>query len=77
MGKKSLEYYKSLTNQETDFHRVIGGYHFIGVSTSRLKKHFNSPFQKLWLKKELDKAVADTPNKPVFLILYGHFHVNI
>lgn len=72
MGKKSLEYYKTLTNQETDFHRVIGGYHFIGVSTSRFKKHFNSPFQKLWLKKELDKAVADTPDKPVFVIHHEH-----
>ena len=72
MGKKSLEYYKSLTGQETDFHRVIGGYHFIGISTSRMKKHFNSPFQKMWLKKELDKAVADTPDKPVFVMHHEH-----
>ena len=72
MGKKSLEYYTSLTNQETDFHRVIGGYHFIGLSTSRLKKHFNSQFQKMWLKKELDKAVKDTPDKPVFVMHHEH-----
>lgn len=72
MGKKSLEYYSALTGQETDFHRVIGGYHFIGVSTSRLKKHFNSQFQKMWLKKELDKAVKDTPDKPVFLMHHEH-----
>ena len=72
MGKKSLEYYKSITNQETDFHRVIGGYHFIGVSTSRMKKHFNTQFQKMWLKKELDKAVKDTPDKPVFVMHHEH-----
>ncbi len=72
MGKKSLEYYKALTNQETDFHRVIGGYHFIGVSTSRMKKRFNSTFQKKWLKKELDKAVKDTPDKPVFVMHHEH-----
>lgn len=72
MGKKSLEYYTSLTNQETDFHRVIGGYHFIGISTSRMKKHFNSPFQKRWLKKELDKAVSATPDKPVFVMHHEH-----
>ncbi len=72
MGKKSLEYYKALTNQETDFHRVIGGYHFIGISTSRMKKHFNSQFQKMWLKKELDKAVKDTPDKPVFVMHHEH-----
>ena len=77
MGKKSLEYYKELTNQETDFHRVIGGYHFIGVSTSRMKKHFNSPFQKMWLKKELDKAVKDTPHKPVFLMHHEHIKYTV
>lgn len=77
MGKKSLEYYKSLTGQETDFHRVIGGYHFIGVSTSRMKKHFNSQFQKMWLKKELDKAVADTPDKPVFVIHHEHIKYTV
>lgn len=77
MGKKSLEYYKSLTGQETDFHRVIGGYHFIGISTSRMKKHFNSPFQKMWLKKELDKAVKDTPDKPVFVMHHEHIKYTV
>lgn len=77
MGKKSLEYYKSLTNQETDFHRVIGGYHFIGISTSKMKKHFNSQFQKMWLKKQLDKAVADTPDKPVFLMHHEHIKYTV
>lgn len=77
MGKKSLEYYKELTGQETDFHRVIGGYHFIGVSTSRMKKHFNSQFQKMWLKKELDKAVKDTPDKPVFLMHHEHIKYTV
>ena len=77
MGKKSLEYYKALTGQETDFHRVIGGYHFIGVSTSKMKKHFNSQFQKMWLKKELDKAVADTPDKPVFLMHHEHIKYTV
>ena len=77
MGKKSLEYYKSLTGQETDFHRVIGGYHFIGVSTCKLKNHYNSQFQKMWLKKELDKAVADTPDKPVFLMHHEHIKYTV
>lgn len=77
MGKKSLEYYRSFTGQETDFHRVIGGYHFIGISTSRMKKHFNSPFQKMWLKRELDKAVADTPDKPVFVMHHEHIKYTV
>lgn len=77
MGKKSLDYYKALTGQETDFHRVIGGYHFIGISTSKMKKHFNSPFQKAWLKRELDKAVKDTPDKPVFLMHHEHIKYTV
>ena len=73
MKKKSLAHYKSLTGQETDFHRVIGGYHFIGLSTCKSLPHKHySPFQKLWLKKELKKAVSDTPDKPVFLIHHEH-----
>lgn len=72
MGKKSLEYYKALTNQETDFHKVIAGFHFIGISTSRMKNHYNSVFQKMWLKKELNKAVKDTPDKPVFVMHHEH-----
>ena len=73
MKKKSLAYYKSLTNQETDFHRVIGGYHFIGLSTCKSLPHKHySPFQKMWLKKELKKAVSDTHDKPVFLIHHEH-----
>lgn len=77
MGKDSLEYYKSLTGQETDFHRVIGGYHFIGISTSKMKKHFNSQFQKMWLKKELDKAIKDTPDKPVFVMHHEHIKYTV
>ena len=72
MGKKSLEYYKSLTNQETDFHRVIGGYHFIGLSTGKTPNKHYSFRQKLWLKKEMKKACADTPDKPVFFIHHEH-----
>ena len=73
MKKKSLSYFKSLTNQETDFHKVIGGYHFIGLSTCKSLPHKHySPFQKLWLKTQLKKAVADTPDKPVFLIHHEH-----
>ena len=72
MGKKSLEYYKSVTNQETDFHRVIGGYHFIGLSTGTIPNKHYSFRQKLWLKKALKKACADTPDKPVFLVHHEH-----
>ena len=72
LKKKSLDYFKRLTNQETDFHKVIGGYHFIGLSTTSLPKIYYSPKQKRWLKHQLDAAVADTPDKPVFLMHHEH-----
>ena len=73
MKKRSLAHYRSLTGQETDFHRVIGTYHFIGLSTCRSLPHKHySPLQKLWLNRELKKAVSATPDKPVFVIHHEH-----
>lgn len=72
MGKKSLEYYETLTNQPSDFHKVIGGYHFIGLSTCRFPEIYYTPLQRKWLINELDKAVRDTPHKPVFLMHHEH-----
>ncbi len=72
MGKTSLKYYNSLTNQPTDFHTVINGYHFIGLSTCKLPEIYYTPKQRKWLINELDIAVADTPDKPVFLIHHEH-----
>ena len=73
MKKKSLAHYKCLTGQETDFHRVIGDYHFIGLSTCKSLPHKHySPFQKLWLKKQLKNAVLSATDKPVFVIHHEH-----
>lgn len=72
MGKKSLAYYTSLTNQPTDFHVTINGYHFIGLSTCKLPEIYYTPMQKKWLIKELETAIKDTPDKPVFLMHHEH-----
>ncbi len=72
MGKKSLEYFKSLTGQETDFHRIIGGYHFIGLSTCPINNKYYSLRQKVWLKRELKAAAKTSPDKPVFVLHHEH-----
>ncbi len=72
LKKKSLDCFINITGQETDFHKVIGGYHFIGLSTCRLPELYYSPGQKKWLKKQLEEAIDDTPDKPVFLIHHEH-----
>ena len=60
-------YYSSLTGNDADFHTVIGGYHFIGLSVSSNKLYHYDFGQLTWLKKQLDAAVAEDPNKPVFV----------
>lgn len=62
------DYYKQITGNDADFSTVIGGYHFIGVSASPKKsKHYDSD-QLKWLEEQLDAAVAENPDKPVFVI---------
>ncbi len=50
-------------------HKIINGYHFICWSSS------NGSYDKCntntqWVRDELDKAVADDPNKPIFVITH-------
>ena len=69
---KMLSTYSALAENTPDFHAVIGGFHFIGLSVSRdLLEHYDLG-QLLWLKKQLDAAVKDDPNKPVFVMHHEH-----
>ena len=65
-------FYKQLSGNDTDFHTVIGGFHFIGVSVSANKAAHYDAKQLSWLKQQLDIAVADTPDKPVFVTHHEH-----
>lgn len=66
------DFYKQLSGNDADFHTVIGGFHFIGVSVSPNKAAHYDAKQLSWLKKQLDIAVADTPDKPVFVTHHEH-----
>ena len=72
IGKESLSLYTDIMGQETDFHRVINGFHFIGVSASTIEGEHYSDYQKVWLKEQLDAAVADDPAKPIFVMQHEH-----
>ena len=61
-------YYTSLTGNDADFHVVIGGYHFIGVSASAKDGIHYDAGQLVWLKKQLDAATKEDPNRPVFVM---------
>ena len=69
--QKAVEVFREYVAEEEDFHKVIGGYHFIGVSYDDSgKEEFKTKLD--WLRAELDKAVADTGDKPVFVIQHPH-----
>ena len=70
-SKNSLKIYTSLTGQETDFHRVIRGFHFIGVSRSATLKHYTKQ-QVQWLDENIAAAVEADPEKPVFVFQHEH-----
>ncbi len=71
-GKGCREQIRAITNRDADFHVEIGGYHFIGVSTSKQKAMRYDLSQKLWLIRQLDEAVKDDPKKPVFVFHHEH-----
>ena len=71
LSYNSLALYTELTGQETDFHRVIGGFHFIGISRSASLKHYTDK-QIKWLDENIAAAVAADPEKPVFVFQHEH-----
>lgn len=74
MGRKALSYYTDLTGLPTDFHNIINGYHFIGISASHDDSVHYSKEQITWLEREIASAVADDPAKPVFVFQHEHIY---
>ena len=72
MGKGTVAYFSELMNKETDYHKVVNGYHFIGISTSDVEGVNYTEDQRVWLKAQLDEAVADDPDKPIFVSHHEH-----
>lgn len=69
MNREELRsYYENLTGNDADFNVVINGYHFIGLSASPKDGIQYSAQQLTWLKKQLDEATKEDPNKPVFFM---------
>ena len=66
------DYYTKDTGNDPDFHVVINGYHFIGVSASTVDLQHYDPGQIFWLKNQLDAAVAEAPDRPVFVTHHEH-----
>lgn len=61
-------YYSSLTGNDADFHVVLRGYHFIGLSASPNDLAHYDAAQMRWLKAQLDEAVQTDPERPIFVM---------
>ena len=66
------ELYTSLTGNSADFHTVINGFHFIGLSASDDDNEHYDEAQVAWLRAQLEEAVAEDPLKPVFVMHHEH-----
>lgn len=72
---------EALTGNAADFHVVLNGFHFIGLSASANKALHYDAGQLNWLNRQLAAAVKENPNKPVFVMhheptvetVYGSF----
>lgn len=69
-GVDAFANYAEYINEEFDTHTVINGYHFIGISYADKDENFGEKTE--WLKEQLDIAVADTGNKPIFVFQHPH-----
>ncbi len=66
----ALERFTRIFGMEHDTHKVLNGFHFIALTTT---KGCGISSEKLeWARKELDKASADAPKKPIFFFQHPH-----
>lgn len=74
LGRISRGYVSGISEDRADFHKVINGYHFIGLSACADIIFHYSDAQIRWLDKQLAEAVADDPSKPVFVFQHEHVY---
>lgn len=72
--KDALDFFESLSGLTTDFHHVMNGFHFIGISTTHDRDTDDkyTETQLDWLDAQLAQAAADDPAKPIFVTHHEH-----
>lgn len=73
----TFNFFEELSGQEKDFHKVINGFHFIGLSASKVKGEQYTEAQREWLREQLAEAVKDDPSKPVFVTHHEHIYETV
>ena len=70
-GKTGREGFVRNLGLPLETHVVIKGFHIIGISPEP-KDTWQTPKQVTWMYRELKKAQADDPEKPIFTMQHGH-----
>ncbi len=70
--KKTFSYFEGMSGRSKDFHVVMNGFHFIGISASEVKDEHYTENQREWMTAQLDLAVKDDASKPVFVMHHEH-----
>lgn len=73
-GKKAMNFFESLSGLTTDFHYVLNGFHFVGISTTHDPDAADTytAEQLRWLDEQLALAAAADPTKPIFVTHHEH-----
>lgn len=69
-NKNARDYFEKIFGKAPDQHITVKGFHFIGVANST--ERVFTPKTIKWAEAELKKALADTPNLPVFTFQHPH-----
>ncbi|MGN0546178.1 MAG: metallophosphoesterase family protein, partial [Acutalibacteraceae bacterium] len=68
--ENALKRFDEIFRMPADVHKVINGYHFISLSSTK-GCHFDDA-KKEWAAEELKKAANDDPKKPIFFFQHPH-----
>lgn len=66
---KRADFNKAFGKETSNEHKVVNGYHFIGVTCKDSRSDYSVETVE-WLREELAKAAEAAPDKPIFII--GH-----
>ncbi|NLA76368.1 MAG: metallophosphoesterase, partial [Clostridiales bacterium] len=66
----ALEKFGRIFGMQPDTHKIINGFHFIAVTTTR-GCHFSDE-KKAWISEQLQIAAADDAKKPIFFFQHPH-----
>jgi hypothetical protein len=68
--EEALSRFTQIFNKPYDVHKVINGFHFISLSTTKGCRFSKEKIN--WAREKLDEAMKDDPKKPIFFFQHPH-----